>query len=187
MEKYKPAFSLLEIMVVMGISTALMAGGVLTLIRFQDSTEFNKIYSNTLSLFVTAQNKSKNGVLSEAKKQTSGGSEADSIPSYYSVIVDLNSKKLALHYCDISVGNVLVCSKELGIEDIILPSEINITANGCAGVGFKTLASNSDLILINSDGTFLTTGTCDFTLTHTGLNNSETLTFNADINVWQNN
>ncbi|BCX13862.1 MAG: hypothetical protein KatS3mg085_394 [Candidatus Dojkabacteria bacterium] len=181
----KKAFSLLEIIVVLGITAAVMSGGVLALIRFQDSAEFNRYFSDTVSLIKTTQNRSYNGVLSQTKSLALGGNALESVPEYYAIIIDENDDSIGLYYCDETLTGILSCFREQEILVIDFPSDIQVSSTGCSGVGFKTL--NPDIILINSNGTFTTNGVCEITLTHTNLNRNNTLEFNADNNVFELN
>jgi prepilin-type N-terminal cleavage/methylation domain-containing protein len=57
---YKPAFTLLELLIVMGVSAFLMGLGAFGLMSFQAEVDLQNAYSNIISDLKFLQNKARN-------------------------------------------------------------------------------------------------------------------------------
>ena len=178
----KRAFSLLEILVVLAITAVVMALGTYSLLSFRNFTQVQNGYTNLVSLLKQQQNKAKNSISSEAKRDQSG-SILDSIPDFYAL--SFTENKYSLYYCD-KVGNDRVnCfiensqsidQREFNSIEIQLECE-----GGLLGLAFEKLSG--DIIGFDESGNFTSLGVCDITIGHVQFGSQRTI----QVNLTENN
>ncbi len=171
-------FTLLELMVVMGIAAALLALGTVGLISFRNTVQLDQVRSDFISQLRTAQNLAKNSVASAAL----GGDLFESKVDGYAIF--LNGNNYSLQYClkqegstnyDCSNAERTDLNPQPGTSIVISTSD----ANKCLGFMFERLSGK-----MYSMSGYVTrpdsTGSCVVSFTHNISNNRREVSLDFD-------
>lgn len=177
----KKAFTLLEIMVVLGVIAFLFGLGTIALIRFRNYTQLTTSYNELVSSLKSLQNKAKNSVASSAISSDI----PNAVPDLYTLRVENNSYDF---FDCMILSDRLNCSTLSQQESVIMPSGVQLQIEGCIGIAFERLTGNIDLVQTN--GALFTadpTGSCTIRLTQTSLGDLRSIVVNADNDTLQLN
>lgn len=170
----KSAFTLLEMMVVLGVIAFLTGLGTIALIRFRNYTQLTTSFNELVTAVKVIQNNAKNSVASSALSNDI----PNAVPDYYTIRVENNSYDF---FDCINQSNRIECSSSSTQQDINIPTGVQVQAEGCAGIAYERLTGN--LVLVQTNGAIYTTqlnGSCTIRLTSTSLGDVRTIVFNAD-------
>lgn len=177
-------FTLLELMVVMGIMAALLALGTAGLVSFRNTVELDQVRSDFVSQLRTAQNLAKNSVTSGVL----GGDPFTSKVDAYAIYLSEND--YSLQYCLKQSGSTNYDCSNAEKADLNpqASSTVDIYTNDpgkCVGVMFERLSGK----MYSMNGYITTpnsTGSCVITFRHSvsGITREVTLDFdNSFINM----
>ncbi len=166
----KQAFTLLEIIIMLGIAAVVMGMGTYSLITFRNYTQVQNVYTDIVSVLRQEQNKAKNSITSE-QKAIDTGSIIDSIPDYYAVFFESNN--YSIYYCE-EISDRVNCFVENQNLKKTKFSGVSVNINcGVAGIAFEKLTG--DIVGIQSNGSFVQTGVCSITITRPGASSTKSL------------
>lgn len=139
------AFTLLELLIVMGI-IALMSGlGIYGLVRFQANARLESSFNDVLTAIKSVQNMSKNSTAfnnQSAINPTICSSNGICVPDYYSI--SFSSSGYRVIGCLVSSSNI-ICPNENTIEErMVTVGGVNIEYTGqqCEYIAFQRLTSD---------------------------------------------
>lgn len=191
MEKFriqlKSGFSLLELLIVMGVTAILMGLGVYGLLSFQYYTEVQSVYSDISSLLSTTRNKAQNGSISNAKLQSTN-SIIDSVPDFYGVLFSSTifpDGEYGQVYCDRSTSDAVVCAVEDQELSFSVRGSISVETTNCIGVLYETLTA--DIYRIFNVNSIDSQGECTVDIDHNNSGASRVITISATNNVLEIN
>lgn len=170
------AFTLIELMLIMGVIAVAMALSILGLTRFRSAIELNTAYTNVISYLNDIKNKSTN-----AFGTTSNGVLLSEVDFFG---VSFEGKDVTALNCN---GNFdfsnYSCTSSLETGALNL-GNITTSITTCGNrIGFKRLTS--DLVSLNTTGGLITTGTCELQLQHSFTNETKTITIDLVRNTYR--
>lgn len=171
----KKAFTLLQLIVVMGISAGLLGAGIYGLTSYQRYLQLQSGYNDLVSIIKTQQNRAVNSV-----SLTALGGQA---PYIYALRID--NGNYTLYYCQ-NVAGSIVCTLDASLGQLsqLASNDLQVTSN-CSGVGFLKLSTDVVSLSANAftgSGSVGNTGTCTFTIEHKVTLQSKQITFNLEEN-----
>jgi type II secretory pathway pseudopilin PulG len=165
----KKGFTLVEALVAMGITAALLGLGTVGIMSFRATVELQNANSDTFSFIRTLQNRARNSV-----SFTLNGEQV--IPDYYGFTV--SGSDLLAQYCQES-GSTVTCAP--------LPQQLNQNISekisldfDCEGILFSTLNEN---IFELSNNTLVDDSQCQLRIIHTSNSNSRNINFDLAKNT----
>jgi type II secretory pathway pseudopilin PulG len=172
---FMKGFTLIELMLIMGVIAFAMALSIVGLTRFRANIELNTIHTNIISMINDMKNKSTN-----ASSESSNG--VLTIVDMFGIMT--GSGDVYPMQCD---GNsdftIYSCITPSDISRIILGS-VRLSGGTCpTRIGFKRLTS--DLVTISSTGGVSNTGTCTVLLQHSFTNETKTITIDLVRNSYK--
>lgn len=166
----KKAFTLVEMILAMGIIAFLIGMGSVALIRFRSVAKVERVHSDLISTLRTTQNSAENSKASFAKKDLFNLTISESLPDYYMVYFENNN--YSIYFCDKS-GSGANCFPETQNLKSANLSGVDITVTGCQGVAFERLTGN--IVSIDSTGAVSETGSCTIRIKATSLSSTRTI------------
>lgn len=163
------AFTLLELIVVMGIIVLSLGLTVIGITRFRYSIELQNGYSDIFSYIQNVENRSRNSVSSEAL-YNSTGSYNESVPDYY--VLHFQDDNFSLQACNLN-GSRLICLSEE--ENVKAERFSSVTiASTCEYVGVHK--RDADIVRVDSQS-FETsdTGICTVVVGHKSISRTYTI------------
>jgi type II secretory pathway pseudopilin PulG len=169
-------FTLIELMLIMGVIAVTLALSILGLTRFRSGIELNTAHTNIISYISEIKNKSTNAY------GTTNNGVLQSTVDFFGVSF-VGNDVTALN-CD---GNfdfsTYSCSNATEQPPIDLGS-VTMTITTCGNrIGFKRLTS--DLVSLNTSGGLIVTGTCSLQLRHSFTNETKTITIDLVKNTFK--
>ncbi len=168
------SFTLIELMVVMGIIAALLALGTLGLTNFRNTAELRNAYSDIVSIIQETQNKARNSV----SIGSTGSDGLPIVPDYY--VIDIQANNYTLQSCNTTGGTNLVCNNLAGRTKPSQFSLISYTGT-CDKIGFKR--SSSDVVALNSSNAVINSGICTIEVRHSVISNILVIRVNMQDNT----
>lgn len=140
----KPAFTLLELLVVMGVIAMMTGMGIYGLTRFQANTQVQTVTTDTLTLLRTVQNNAKNSI-SFATTPTANdicSSNNNCVADYYAVT--FSSSDYQVFACQKSGSNITCPSQNnLNIQSVTYPDiTFSYEGTGCNYIAFQRLSGD---------------------------------------------
>lgn len=179
MDKFKKAFSLLELLIVIAVIAIILSLGTYALISFRNYTQVQSAYTEFASLLNTTRNKARNASLSNSKLELTG-SVSESIPDYYGILI-YSDHEYSEIYCEDSVSSSVNCFRENEIASTTLPQNLSISSDNCEGIIYKKLSG--DMFRIVNSNKIETTGECSITFKHTQTSEQRRIFINLTQNV----
>lgn len=179
MDRFKTAFSLLELLIVIAVIAIILSLGTYALISFRNYTQVHGAYTEFASLLNTARNKAHNASYSASKLEQTG-SIAESIPDYYGVYI-YSDTSYGLVYCDDSLSGRVNCLEESELPRQTLPQNLSLRADTCEGIIYKKLTG--DILKIYNLNQVDTLGECKITFKYTQTTDQREILVNLTQNV----
>lgn len=169
----KNAFTLLELVVTMGILAVISAMSIFGLVRFRAVIELNNGYTDIVSLLKTTQNAARNVT-------SSGGQSGVSVPALYTIRFSDNTYTQS--NCT-STSNRYICI-DLTTQKTVAPSVSFSPDPNCAYIGFAPLTG--EIISLNLSGIATTVQQCSIRIAHSISGDVKTLNVDLLSNTIQN-
>jgi len=178
-KKNKKAFSLLELIVAMGVIAVIMGLGITGLVSLRTTVELQGAYSEFVENLKSLQNQGKNS--------TSGSLGSNSVPFMYGIF--FTSTGYAFGNCDKPTSNQGSCFIDSSLAKVnTLNKNVLITStdpSNCSGIAFVRLPGTNinvdPIIAINSNGSYNINNPilkCVYTIKHSQNNTIKTITIN---------
>lgn len=168
------AFTLIELMLMLGVIALTLALSIIGLTRFRASIELNTTYTNVVSFISEIKNKSTNAF------GTTTGGVLNPVDLF---AVSFNSGAVSALDCD---GNFdftsYSCVASTGQS--VNTGSVAVSITGCDNrIGFKRLTG--DLVALNVNGAIQSSGVCTVQLQHSFTNELKTITIDLVKNTYK--
>lgn len=169
--KVKKAFSILELLIVMGVISSIAMLGIFGLLNVQYSIELNNYYAQ-LNVFQTTI---KNYAVNSFATNASGSKNS---ADYYAF--QYSENKFQNLFCD-KVGTSTIECNTIGTLELVTPSFIELTFNPISCTFFAYEKFSSRVLAIENNG-LIFSGQCTIIVKHRNLAQSKSITFDFENN-----
>ncbi len=166
----KKGFTLLEVLIAMGIMAVLLGTSTYALIQVKATIELQNSFSDIISAFQTTQNRARNSVTKPGATVT--------VPDY--VTVSFLPTTYKFQTC-VKGTSRITCTDDTASTKAT--EILNVTlqpSNGCTTIGFARLTS--DIVSVDSNGITNSIGVCTITIVHNTTGNSRVISIDLSSN-----
>jgi len=137
-------FTLIEIVIVLGIITMITGLSILGIVRYKAAVELNSAYTDLISSIKSQRNKANNSV----SYNPDPNSPSFDTPSFYAIRFINNNYDLYVCQLFAPKSKSLTCLDELNAQPATFATGITLESN-CPGIGFQSITT--DLVKIDSN------------------------------------